>query len=79
GGEVVYLRLYIETAADVYLDRQDQLDVHGVTTTQVRVGGSADVYLDAGEDLDVRIYQDSGGALTLDTDSDLNHLSIHRI
>ena len=75
-GELSRAYELIDAAADAYLDRQDQLDVHGATNTLVRLGGCAVVQLEAGQDLDLRAYQNSGGALALQADADLCYLCI---
>jgi len=79
GGEWAGLAVYRDGALYSILDRKDQLDVHGATTSTVQLSGAADMYLAAGQYVDVRVYQLSGGALALTTSAGYNRLAVHRL
>ena len=78
GAEQATLYLYVNAAVYVVINRQDQLDVHGATTTYVRLSGATLVYLEAGDALDVRVYQNSAAARALYASTDHNWLIVFR-
>ena len=76
-GEVGSLRILVNGAGLVYLDRKDNYG--SASSNFMQLGGSALVYLGAGDYLEVRALQGSGAALALYNVADYNYISVAKV
>ncbi len=75
-GEFAALKLYYDNAAGPFLDLKY---AQAAGTRLVFLNGSCVYYAVAAKDIDIRIYQNSGGAIALGSDSNATHVSISRL
>lgn len=75
-GESASISLYKNNVEIYTLDNYNAEVAH---SSAVGLAGSSDIQLLAGDFIDIRLTQTSGGAIALDPQAKLNHVSIHRI
>jgi len=78
-GDSVSLSLYLNGSLARRIGRQEVTGTTSATDYDMGVGGTVPIYLLTTDDVDIRIYQNSGGAISVNTDPALCWFSAMRI
>lgn len=74
--EACYISCYVNNGERA---RLDQINAQSTGTYRMFVNGAVILNLNAGDEVNIRIYQDSGAAVTIDSAAEYTHVSIAKL